>query len=158
MLIDLLPYLDEHDAEIAADVDVVWAVLIEAIDRGFSRPGAASYARAVGCVHRSASGPRPLTEGSTVPGFLVVSAVPGSELMLQGRHRFSSYALSFRLDAVAPGRSRLRAESRATFPGFAGRVYRLLVVGSGGHVVVMRRLLADLKRRSEVAATGRTQD
>jgi hypothetical protein len=103
----------------------------------------------VGCADDTASGPRPLAEGSTVPGFRVVAAVPGSELVLEGSHRFSSYALTFRLEEVSAGRSRLRAESRAEFPGVTGGVYRLLVVGTGGHVVVVRRLLSAVKRRCE---------
>jgi hypothetical protein len=149
MQISQLPRLDEHASDIAADVDDVWPILIETLDRSFSRAGAAGYARIVGCTHRSASGPRPLAEGSTVPGFRVVAAVPGSELVLEGSHRFSSYALIFRLEQVGSGRSRLTAESRASFPGLAGGVYRLLVIGTGGHVVLVRRLLTDIKRRSE---------
>jgi hypothetical protein len=33
------------------------------------------------------------------------------------------------------------AETRAVFPGPAGKLYRLLVIGSGAHVAVMRRML-----------------
>jgi hypothetical protein len=144
-----LPYLDEHVTAIAADVDDVWPVLIETLDRSFSRAGVASFARIVGCADDRASGPRPLAAGSAVPGFRVVAAVPGSELVLEGSHRFSSYALTFRLEAVSSGRSRLRAESRAEFPGVTGGIYRLLVVGTGGHVVAVRRLLSAVKRRCE---------
>jgi hypothetical protein len=144
-----LPYLDEHTTVIAAGADDVWRGLGEALDRSFSRPGAARYARLVGCAECSASGPRPLAEGSTFPGFRVFAATPGRELVLVGRHRFSSYAVIFRLEPAGPGRSRLRAESRAVFPGFAGGLYRLLVIGTGGHVMVMRRLLSAIRRRSE---------
>ena len=151
-----LPYIDEHATAIAADVDDMWPVLLETLDRGFSRPGTASYARIVGCDDHTASGPRPLAKGSTFPGFRVVAAVPESELVLEGRHRFSSYALIFRLEKVSPGRSRLVAESRAAFPGLAGGVYRLLVVGTGGHVVAVRRLLSRIKRRSEPRRRSRT--
>jgi hypothetical protein len=75
--------------------------------------------------------------------------VPGSQLVLAGRHRFSHYTLTFRLQQIEPERTRLSAESRASFPGVAGGVYRLLVVRSGGHVVAVRRLLAGMKRRVE---------
>jgi hypothetical protein len=78
----------------------------------------------------------------------VAVADPGRELVLEGRHRFSSYALVFRLERLGPGRSSLRAETRAVFPGPAGGVYRALVVGTGGHAVGMRRLLAGVRRRS----------
>lgn len=149
MPVSQLSYLDEHATAIAADVDDVWPVLVETLDRAFSRAGAGPYARAVGCADRAASGPRPLTKGSTMPGFRVVAAVPAAELVLAGRHRFSSYALIFRLEQLSAGRSRLRAESRAAFPGWAGSVYRLLVVGTGGHGAVVRHLLSTVKRRSE---------
>ncbi|MFF2066708.1 hypothetical protein ACFVWZ_33725 [Streptomyces sp. NPDC058200] len=143
-----LPYIDEHAKVIAAGADDVWRGLGDTLDRSFSRPGMALYARLVGSADRTASGPRPLAEGSTFPGFRVAAAVPGRELVLEGRHRFSSYALIFRLEHVGPGRSRLRAESRAAFPGVAGRCYRALVIGTGGHVVGMRRLLSAIRRRS----------
>lgn len=152
-----LPYLDEHATAIAASVDDVWLVLIETLDRTFSRTHMTSYTRTVRCADRTASGPRPLAEGSTIPGFRVAAATPGSELVLEGRHRFSTYALIFRLEQVHAGRSLLRAESRAAFPDLAGGVYRLLVVGTGGHVVAMRRLLSAVASRSESRARMRSR-
>ncbi|MGW0647259.1 hypothetical protein ACWD4T_00390 [Streptomyces umbrinus] len=149
MQIPSLPYRDEHTTVVAAGADDVWRSLGETLDRSFSRPGANRYARLVGCADRTASGPRPLAEGSTIPGFRVAAAVPGRELVLGGRHRFSSYALIFRLEPTGPGRSRLTAETRATFPGPAGGLYRLLVLGTGGHAVGVRRLLAAVRRRAE---------
>ncbi|GII52724.1 hypothetical protein Pth03_11130 [Planotetraspora thailandica] len=147
-----LPHLDEHTTAIAAGVDDVWPVLIETLDRTFSRPHVTGYARAVRCADHTASGPRPLAEGSTIPGFRVAAAAPGSELVLEGRHHFSTYFLIFRLEQVDAGRSLLRAESRAAFPGVAGGLYRLLVVGTGGHVVGIRRLLSAIASRSEARA------
>jgi hypothetical protein len=147
-----LPHLDEHAIAIAAGVDDVWPVLLETVDRTFSRAHMTSYARTVRCADRAASGPRPLAEGSTIPGFRVAAAAPGSELVLVGRHRFSTYALIFRLEQVSADRSRLRAETRAVFPGLAGGVYRLLVVGTGGHVIATRRLLSAIAFRSESLA------
>lgn len=149
MQIPSLPYRDEHTTVVAAGADDVWRSLGETLDRSFSRPGANRYARLVGCADRTASGPRPLAEDSTFPGFRVAAAVPGRELVLGGRHRFSSYALIFRLEPAGPGRSRLTAETRATFPGPAGGLYQLLVLGTGGHAVGVRRLLAAVRRRAE---------
>ncbi|MEU6679011.1 hypothetical protein [Streptomyces sp. NPDC046925] len=149
MQIASLPYIDEHATVIAAGADDVWRALSETLERSFSQAGMARYARLVGAVDRTASGPRPLAEGSTLPGFGVVAAVPGRELVLEGHHRFSSYALIFRIEHLGPGRSRLRAESRAVFPGPAGGLYRRLVIGTGGHAVGMRRLLSGVRRRSE---------
>lgn len=142
-----LPYLDEHEIVIAAGADAVWTVLLEKVEHDFSRPAMATYARAVGCADRESSGPRPLAEGSTIPGFHVGTAVPGAELVLEGRHRFSAYAMIIRLEQIDPGRTRLRVESRAGFPGTTGRLYRLVVIGSGGHAVGQRRLLASIAQR-----------
>ena len=144
-----LPYLDEHSTVIAATVDDVWLALVETLDRTFSGAPVARYAWAVRCAEQAATGPRPLTDGSTIPGFRVASATPSSKLILAGQHRFSTYELIFRLEPVDPDQSRLRAESRATFPGLAGRVYRLLAVGTGGHVFGVKRLLSRVATRAE---------
>ena len=147
-----LPYLDEHSVDIPRDPPEIWDSLLEALEGSFSGTAASAYARAVGCVDHKSSGPRPLAEGSTIPGFRVVTAVPGRELVLAGRHRFSTYALIFRLEQLCPGCSQLRAETRAAFPGIAGTGYRLLVIGTKGHVIGMRRLLSAIRTRSERAA------
>ncbi|SDM41240.1 hypothetical protein [Allokutzneria albata] len=140
------PHLDEHTILIDAAPEAVWAALGDALDRTFSGTVAENYARLVGCPDHAASGPRPLSEGSTIAGFRVTATAPPAELVLEGRHRFSTYALIFRVDRVGPNRSRLRAESRAAFPGVAGRLYRALVVGTGGHVFGVRRLLSGVAR------------
>jgi len=136
-----LPYVDEHTTVVAAEADAVWRELCEALDRSFGNGRAAAYARLVGCADRTASGPRPLAEGSTLPGFRVASATPGRELVLVGRHHFSTYALIFHLAETASGRTQLRAETRARFPGPAGALYRQLVVGTGGHAKGVQRML-----------------
>ncbi|MCP3804818.1 hypothetical protein NLX83_36685 [Allokutzneria sp. A3M-2-11 16] len=142
------PHLDEHAVTVDAAPEAVWAALGDVLDRTFSGAVAQTYARLVGCPDHAASGPRPLAEGSTIAGFRVTAAVPPSELLLEGRHRFSTYALVFRIDRVAPNRTRLRAESRAAFPGAAGRLYRALVIGTGGHVFGVRRLLSGVATRA----------
>ncbi|WP_055589091.1 SRPBCC family protein [Streptacidiphilus griseoplanus] len=141
-----LPYIDEHTAVIDAPCEEVWRSLGEALDQAFSGPGATGYARLVGASPGRAAGPRPLAEGSALAGFRVVAADPGRELVLEGRHRFSRYTLTFRLERVGPARTRLSAESRAAFPGVAGAAYRGLVIGTGGHVVGVRRLLGAVRR------------
>jgi hypothetical protein len=151
-----LPYIDEHSTVIVASADGVWSVLTDTLDQALSRGGMASFTRIVGCADCSASGPRPLAEGSTIPGFRAVTVVPGSELVLVGRHRFSSYALIFRLEQLSPSRSRVRAQSRAALPGVAGNVYRLLVIGTGGHMVAVRHMLSSIKRQSEPRTPSRT--
>lgn len=141
-----LPLVDEHTVSIAAGADVVWSALFETLDRTFSRPLATAYARLVGCAHVEASGSRPLAPGATIAGFIVTQADVGRQLALEGRHRFAAYALTFRLEPTGTSATRLRAETRARFPGLAGRTYRLLVIGTGGHGVAVRRLLAGVRR------------
>ncbi|MGN9756879.1 hypothetical protein [Streptomyces sp. SD31] len=91
---------------------------------------------------------RAIAETVDHPLFHVVTAVPGKELALAGSHRFSTYALVFRLEEAATGHTRVRAESRATFPGPAGRLYRLLVIGTRGHKVAVRRMLRTVRKRA----------
>src|SRR3954454_16949869 len=107
--VDELPFVDEHAIDIAADSEAVWTALVGRDGFFASTPGSI-FARAVGCTDTAPAGPRPLTEGSSMVGFHVVSAAPRSELVLAGRHRFSDYALIFRIDDIGGGRSRLRAE------------------------------------------------
>ncbi|MEU7656206.1 hypothetical protein AB0C41_29750 [Micromonospora taraxaci] len=149
MRIDALPHVDEHATVIEAEPEDAWPHLVRVVETTFGRPGTGAYARLVGAADPVASGPRPLAEGSTIPGFRVATAIPGRELTLRGRHRFSAYALVFRLEQTGPGRSRLRAETRAVFPGLAGGLYRQLLLRSGGHVLGVRRMLAAVRRSAE---------
>lgn len=146
-----LPRLDEHAIEIAAEATQVWAALLETVD-GLSTRAATIFASAVACDDRRAAGPRPLEPGSTVPGFHVNAVAIGRNLVLGGRHRFSSNELVFRLEEVGAGRTRLRAESSGVFPGLLGRGYRLLLLRTGGHVAAVRRLLRAVQRGAEQAA------
>ena len=140
-----LPYIDEHAVTIEANRDVSWA----ALQRMLESAGPAWFTRVLGCTDTAASGPRPMGEGSTVPGFHVVAADAPGALSLAGRHHFSDYALIFRLDELSEGGTRLRAESRAVFPGFWGALYRMLLMGTGGHARATRRMLAAVKRGAE---------
>ena len=84
-----------------------------------------------------------------MPGFHVETADPGRTLALAGRHRFSDYALIFRLDGAENGATTIRAETRARFSGIKGGLYKTLVIRTRGHVLVTRRLLAAMKQRAE---------
>jgi hypothetical protein len=114
-----LPYVDEHATEVEADLASTWKAV------------AATAAKLPSA------------------GFRVATEVPEQELGLSGHHPFSRYALIFRLDSLGPGRTRVRAETRAAFPGLHGRAYRALVIGTRMHVLVTRRLLGATKRRAE---------
>ncbi|MGI5373969.1 hypothetical protein ACQEV2_06885 [Streptomyces sp. CA-251387] len=143
--IPALPFVDEQTTVVAARPDAVWLELGQMLDRSFAHRRTLGVARLLGCADRTPSGPRPLAEGSTLRGFRVAVADPARELALVGGHRFSSYALVFHLDETGPGHTRVRAETRASFPGPAGAVYRRLVIGTGGHAVLVRRMLNQLR-------------
>jgi hypothetical protein len=145
----LLSHIDEHAMEIDATPQAVWEALGRVVEGSVSSGASPRLARVLGCADTDAAGPRPLAEGSALPGFHVAAAIAPRELALAGSHRFSDYELVFRLDDLGDGRTRLRAETRAEFPGLKGSAYRALVIGTRGHVVVTRRLLGATKRRAE---------
>ncbi len=150
-----LPYVDEHSLEIAAGREACWAALLRVVEATVAAGSAPRVARILGCADTTASGPRPLAAGSTLPGFHDAAAIAPAaasapaELALAGSHRFSSYALILRLDELGEGRTRARAETRAEFPRLQGGVYRALVIGTRMHVLVTRRILDGVKRNAE---------
>lgn len=143
-----LPPIDVHTTLVRADTSATWDALVTSVEEGFTLRGARTYARVVGCEDVEATGPRPLAVGSTIPGFHVTAADVGTRLELVGRHSFADYSFAFALRQTDQG-IEVRAETRAAFPGFAGRLYRLLVIGTRGHVLVVRAFLATTRRRAE---------
>ena len=143
-----LPHVDEHVVDVAASPEEVFAAILVVMRGTFGRPAARRIAVALGCDPQDTSAWERPSVGSTVPGFRIVTADPPHLLGVAGRHRFSRYAIVWRVEATATG-SRVRAETRAVFPGPHGALYRLAVIGTGGHVVVTRRLLAALARRAQ---------
>jgi SnoaL-like domain len=146
--VDELPSVDEHGAEIAADPDQVWEALAAVLPRVFATRRSTRLAKLLGDAVTEAQG-EPTVIGSTLPGFVVSRSIRPSVLALLGQHRFSRYALVFRIDQLGIGRSRLRAETRAEFPGLKGKLYRALVIGTRGHLLVVRRILSAARRRAE---------
>ena len=142
-----LPHVDEHAIVVKAPAGRVWAALGDVLSLA-SPPATRMIGRALGARPLDPSG-HPLASGATVRGFRVARADPPAELVLEGEHRFSRYALIFRLDELEAERTRVRAETRAAFPGAAGRIYRALVIGTRGHVVAVRRLLRATRHRAE---------
>jgi hypothetical protein len=108
----------------------------------------APIAQVLGCAQTEHRG-QPGGIGSTVPGFIVTRAVPPAVLALMGEHRFSRYALIFRIDETHAGPVNLRAETRAEFPHKRGAAYKALVIGSRGHVVATKSILRSIRRRAE---------
>ncbi|MFF0300807.1 hypothetical protein ACFYTV_08980 [Streptomyces sp. NPDC004562] len=147
-----LPFVDEHRLRVAAPVPRTWDALTDWIAR--THLGVDSrFARLVGAEPRGVSGTVP-QQGSTVPGFAVTESVPGERLVLAGRHRFSRYALVFSL-AGHPDGTLLSARSHAVFPKIPGALYRGLVVGSGAHRVLVRRMLRDISRATREPGSAR---
>ena len=141
-----LPFIDEHSRVIEAPPDRAWQALPGASMR--SDRGASGLARLLGCEQSAVAG-TPGEVGSTIPGFRVARSQRPRELALEGRHRFARYELLFHVDDLGRGRSRVRAETRAAFPGLRGTAYRVLVIGSRGHVAATRRMLVRVARRAE---------
>lgn len=130
-----LPYIDTHTVTVAASPEAAFDAVVRTLPRAGARGPASVYARMVGC-----------EDGKP---FAIAASRRPAELVLTGRHRFSRYELAFQFAPDGPSRSVVRATTRAAFPGVGGRLYRAAVIGSGGHRLAMRALLADLRRRAE---------
>ena len=128
-----LPFVDEHQTVVRASPEVAWEALQRFVDGSLIRP------RGVAAAVLRLEPPE---------GFAVIDLVPPERLRLAGRHRFAEYELSFRLSPRGSG-TRLGAATYAAFPGLAGRAYRLLVIGTGGHAVVTRLILRSVRRLAE---------
>lgn len=139
-----LPYIDEHATATGATREQAWAALVETVRR--QTAGGERLARVLGCDPGTGSARFDGEPGQTVPGFRVAEAEPGSRLVLRGRHRFSVYELTFLLGDDG----RLRAQTRAAFPGLKGGAYKTLVIRTRFHVLATRRILR--------AAAGRARE
>jgi hypothetical protein len=142
-----LPFIDEHSIEVAASPGRVWSALRQTLSPSGGR-SRERFARLLGASETRSHGD-PLEPGSTITGFRIVRARAPTELVLEGEHRFSRYALIFHLEALPAGRSRVRAETRAAFPGVRGGAYRALVIGTRAHVLATKRLLHSVRMRAE---------
>ena len=135
----MLPYVDEHAVAVNAEPDEVWDALWSVLRRSFGGTrGSRVFASAVG-VH----------DTDPLVGFRVAEEEPGRLLVLEGRHRFARYRLTFELDG-----GRLKATTHADFPGRHGRVYRALILPTGFHARVVNRMLGATAR---AAARGTRQ-
>lgn len=110
-----LPHVDEHSQQIEAPPEAVWHAL-----------------------------QRHLSAWTFRRGFRVAERREEERVTLAGHHPFSRYELRFEIEDLGAGRTRLRAITDAAFPGPHGRIYRALVIGTGGHRVVVRRMLGGI--------------
>ena len=140
---DELPFIDEHAIDVARPAEVTWDAVVETFGRRLDGRAVALGATLLGC---EPAGKSSLdgSMGSTVPGFRVTASERPDLLVLQGRHRFSRYAIVVRVDSTPTG-SRCRLESRGEFPGPLGRLYRLAVIRSGGQVLAVRSQLRSVR-------------
>jgi hypothetical protein len=145
-----LPPIDEHAIEIEAPAEAAWDALFPTLERSFDSPKSRRYAERVGAAVTAARGDLH-HPGGTLPGFTVIRAIEPVMLALAGRHRFSQYAVVFRIDLLTGQRSQVRLETRAEFFGRKGRLYRAGVIGTRGHVLLVNRMLRAIKRRAESA-------
>jgi hypothetical protein len=143
-----LPFIDEHAVEVAAPAGHAWDAVCQVVSGSFRGRSGTLLARLLGATETHPQGD-PATPGSAITGFRIASAKAPVELVLEGEHRFSRYALTFHFEALPGDRSRVRAETRAVFPGLRGRAYRVLVIGTQGHVLLVRRLLRAIRTRAE---------
>lgn len=149
-----LPPIDEHAVEVDAPAEACWAALFPTLEQSFNSRFARKYALKVGAQETTATGDLH-HPGGTLPGFTVTRAIAPVMLALAGEHLHAKYAIVFKVDLLPGQRSRIRLETRAQFQGTKGRLYKVGVIGSGGHVVLVRRLLRSIKRRAEKSAEGR---
>jgi hypothetical protein len=126
-----LPYIDEHVTTVAADSAATWAALVRMWCRDPDDP-------------------------STVrsPFFRLDEAEPLVRLALNGEHPFAVYRLVFELSNQGPHRTELAARTWADFPGLHGKVYRALVISTGGHRIAVRRMLRRIAGEAIRAQSG----
>jgi hypothetical protein len=140
-----LPLIDQHERLVACDRFRAW----RALGAHLAREPDAMTRVAVFLLRCEPSHPSgtPLVAGSTVSGFVVVRSQERASLVLEGKHRFSRYELTFELEAEDAA-TVIRATTRALFPGLAGAAYRSLVIGSGAHRLAVRMLLSRVASRA----------
>lgn len=146
-----LPFIDQHEVVVRASPQAVW----DALAGQFSRSGTSVfdvYLRLISAEPRRASG-TPLDLDAAAPGFRVTESIPAQRVALTGRHRFSRYRLVFELDAQDGG-TVLRARTYADFPGLLGAAYDAVVIKSGAHRKITRRLLDSVRVRAERRPAG----
>jgi hypothetical protein len=133
---ECLPFIDEHRTHVDTTPERTWDAVVKLVRSRLARPAPALLAA--------------LWRLEPASGFAVAEEAAPHHLALRGHHRFSRYELSFDVDA-GPDGVMLTARTSAVFPGIAGRAYRALVIGTGGHRIIVRRMLEHIARSAERA-------
>lgn len=134
-----LPSVDEHRRTIAASPEQAWEAVSKLVRRRLTRPAPSAFVA--------------LWKLEPKSGFAVDEEEAPRHLTLRGRHRFSRYELAFDVEPTDGGVTVL-ARTHAEFPGLAGRAYRALVIGSGGHRLAVRQMLRQIARAAEPRVTA----
>jgi hypothetical protein len=143
-----LPCIDEHEISLNVPTPVAWTAVVAVFARLTARPAWRAFAKAIRCKPDHAVGTA-ITVGEAVPGFLVARCEAPTEWALEGEHLFSRYALTFRVTPVDGEHCRVVAHSSAEFPGLHGKVYRAMVIGTGGHAIGVRGILRSIRNEAE---------
>jgi hypothetical protein len=138
---------------VSAPPSAVWEALLAACPGPFPSTLLRLWAVAWGAEPSASNGLGAHVIGAERPGFVVREVVPAATWAAAGRHRFAVYQVVFRITPAETGRSRLTAETYASFPGTAGRVYRAAIVRCGPHAMAVRAALWYLRRRAEAFRT-----
>lgn len=148
----LLSFVDAWSIDIEAPPRVVWETLLASVPG--ARPGLLLRAWAVVWAANPAESNGLSTHvlGAERPGLAVAEVVVPVTYALAGQHRFARYQLVFRLTQLGGGHTRLTAETFASFPGAAGRLYRTLLVTAKAHALTMWVVVRVLRQRAERAA------
>lgn len=148
----LLSFIDAYSLDIEAPPRVVWDTLLEWAPG--VRPGLLlrAWAALWAADPAESNGLAAHVLGAERPGFTVAEVVPPVTYALAGQHRFARYQLVFRLTQLGGGHTRLTAETFASFPGTAGRLYRTLLMTAKAHALTMWVVMRVLRRRAERAA------
>jgi hypothetical protein len=136
MTMDPPPYVDVHRAHVGATPERTWDAVLQLTRGRLGRPAPGAFVA--------------LWSLEPSSGFAIAEETAPRHLALRGRHRFSRYELAFDIEPGADGVT-LSARTSAEFPGIAGRAYRALVIGSGGHGILVRQMLKQIARSAEQA-------
>lgn len=143
-----LPLVDELETVVEASAAAVYLATARRMSHAFELPGGHACSSLLKVLHRGENFTVPPLEGQEANGFVVARAHAPRELVLEGRHRFATYRLSFLIEPLNATRSRLRARTEAAFPGVRGSLYRALVIGSTAHRIIVKRVLRGIARRA----------